>query len=75
LSWFWVTLTSTTIVGSLLATAIFQLDGVHGLEGWRWLFALEGTITFLIGFWAFFYLPASPTQTAGRFRGKGWFTE
>jgi hypothetical protein len=45
-------------------------------EGWQWLFALEGLLTGLIGVFAFFYLPPSPTQTASRFRGKeGWFTE
>ena len=41
----------------------------------RWLFLIEGIITFAIGLWAFFYLPAGPTQTAGGIRGKGWFTE
>jgi hypothetical protein len=41
----------------------------------RWLFLIEGIITFSIGLWAFFYLPAGPTQTAGGIRGKGWFTE
>jgi hypothetical protein len=46
------------------------------MEGWRWLFALEGLITGLIGIASYFYLPPSPTQTASRFRGKnGWFTE
>ncbi|RSH92087.1 hypothetical protein EHS25_008499 [Saitozyma podzolica] len=75
LSWFWVTLTMTNIIGSLLAAGILKLRGHHGLPGWAWLFALEGTLTFLIGLWAAFYLPAGPTQTKNRFRKKGWFTE
>lgn len=42
----------------------------------RWLFALEGTLTGLIGIASYFYLPPSPTQTASRLRGKdGWFTK
>lgn len=47
----------------------------------RWLFAIEGCITGLIGIASWFYLPASPTQTAVKsgwnpFRSKdGWFSE
>ncbi|SCZ96087.1 BZ3500_MvSof-1268-A1-R1_Chr8-1g09994 [Microbotryum saponariae] len=76
LSFFWVTLSSTTIVGSLLAAGILQLRGAHGLEGWRWLFLIEALFTLTAGIFALFYLPASPTETAGGLRGKkGWFTE
>jgi hypothetical protein len=40
------------------------------------LFAFEGLITGVIGIIAAFWMPPSPTQTAGRFRGKdGWFNE
>jgi len=35
---------------------------------------LEGILTFFIGVFAFFYLPASPTQTVTRWRSKPWFT-
>jgi len=39
------------------------------------LFLVEGALTFLIGLFAWFYLPPGPTQTAGGLRGKnGWFT-
>ncbi|UOH80488.1 hypothetical protein LQV05_003142 [Cryptococcus neoformans] len=51
------------------------MRGVHGLAGWRWLFAIEGALTFLIGFWAWWYLPASPTETKKWWRPSGWFTE
>lgn len=33
----------------LLAAAISQMDGIGGLEGWRWIFILEGIATVLIG--------------------------
>lgn len=79
LSFFWVSLTVTNIIGALLAAGILEMRHRTHLEGWRWLFAIEGAITFLIGVFAFFYLPPSPTETHkslwSRLRGKGWFTE
>lgn len=52
------------------------MRGINGLPGWAWLFALEGTLTGIIGVISWFYLPPSPYQTASKFRGKnGWFTE
>ncbi|KAF2224753.1 major facilitator superfamily domain-containing protein [Elsinoe ampelina] len=76
LSFFWVSYQLTYIVSAFFAYGILHMDGVNGLDGWRWLFALEGTLTGLIGIVSWFYLPPSPTQTASWFRGKkGWFTE
>jgi MFS family permease len=76
LSFFWTSYQFTSIVGAFLAFGILHMRGIDGLEGWRWLFALEGTLTGLIGIATYFYLPPSPTQTASWFRGKnGWFTE
>lgn len=74
LSFFWVSYQVTSIVSAFLAFGILHLRGHHGLAGWRWLFAIEGLLTGLIGIFSFFYLPPSPTQTKSRFRGKeGWF--
>ena len=57
-------------------TLTWGTPGYQGLYGWQWLFALEGTLTGVIGIISWFYLPPSPYQTASRFRGKnGWFTE
>lgn len=76
LSYFWVSYQVTSIISAFLAFGILHLRGHNGLAGWRWLFALEGMLTGLIGIVAFFYLPPSPTQTRGRFRGKdGWFSD
>jgi len=76
LSFFWGAYISTNIVSAFLAFGLLRMRGIHGWAGWRWLFALEGGLTALIGIASWFYLPPSPTQTASRFRGKdGWFTE
>ncbi|MCJ1275895.1 hypothetical protein MMC21_003700 [Puttea exsequens] len=74
LSFFWVSYEATSIVSAFLAFGILHLRGHNGLAGWRWLFALEGLLTGLIGLVSFVYLPPSPTQTKSLFRGKdGWF--
>lgn len=35
--------------GGLFAAAILQLDGVHNIAGWQWLFIIEGSATVGIG--------------------------
>ena len=55
-------------------TLTWDTPGHQGLYGWQWLFALEGTLTGVIGIISYFYLPPSPYQTASKVRGKGWFT-
>lgn len=40
----------------LLAYAISKMHMVGGLEGWRWIFILEGIVTVLVAFAAFFLL-------------------
>ncbi|KAK5624628.1 hypothetical protein RRF57_000344 [Xylaria bambusicola] len=40
----------------LLAFAIAKLDGLGGLEGWRWIFILEGLTTVVVAVAAFFLL-------------------
>ncbi|KAI0409478.1 major facilitator superfamily domain-containing protein [Xylaria palmicola] len=44
----------------LLAFAIAKLDGLGGLEGWRWIFILEGLATVVVAFAAFFLLHDFP---------------
>lgn len=76
LSYFWSAYQLTSVIGAFLATGLLKLRGVNGLAGWQWLFAIEGTLTGVIGIITYFYLPPSPTQTPSRFRGKkGWFNE
>ncbi|KAH9890858.1 major facilitator superfamily transporter [Xylariomycetidae sp. FL2044] len=44
----------------LLAFAISKMDGVGGLDGWRWIFILEGLLTVIMGTLCFFLLIDSP---------------
>lgn len=31
-------------LAGVLAFGLMQLDGTHGIEGWRWIFILEGVV-------------------------------
>jgi ACS family tartrate transporter-like MFS transporter len=43
--------------------AILQyMDGVLDLNGWQWIFLLEGLPSVVVGIWVLFYLPDDPTQ-------------
>ncbi|CAG9942292.1 unnamed protein product [Clonostachys rosea f. rosea IK726] len=76
LAYFWTALQVADILSGFLGAGFLQLRGLHGLEGWRWLFLFEGILTLLVGILAIFLMPAGPTQTKGILRGKnGWFTE
>ncbi|TEA12305.1 MFS transporter prlL [Colletotrichum sidae] len=41
-----------------------SLDGVRGLESWRWLFIIEGCITVAVGVFAVWLLPDWPSTTS-----------
>ena len=49
LSFFWGAYAMTFVIGAFLAYGILHLRGHDHLAGWRWLFALEGSLTALIG--------------------------
>jgi MFS family permease len=41
--------TAAGAFGGLLARGITEMDGLGGLDGWAWIFILEGLITFFVG--------------------------
>ena len=51
--------------GGLFAILILKLDGAHGIEGWRWLFIIEGCMTIGIALIFSMILPNSPRKTPG----------
>lgn len=53
-----------TATSGLIAAATFEtLDGVRGLAGWRWLFIIEGVVTFGVAMISMFFLPDHPLTT------------
>lgn len=68
---------SSTFSPTLSDILLFVIGHANDLfPQWRWLFALEGGLTTIIGLFAGIYMPPSPTQTASWFRGRdGWFNE
>ncbi|ORY89841.1 nicotinamide mononucleotide permease [Leucosporidium creatinivorum] len=47
--------------GGLFAIAIFKLDGMHGIEGWKWLFIIEGVATVGLAGAIACFLPNKPS--------------
>jgi len=50
-------------LGVLQATLYRDMNGVHGLSGWMWLFIIAGSITIGQGLLAFVTIPDSPAIT------------
>lgn len=62
-TWFICNPLGSMISGYLQAAAYTNLSGVGGMEGWRWLFIIDGIFTLpvaLIGFFVFPGVPDSP---------------
>lgn len=52
-------------LGGIMAGAITgHLDGAQGIDGWRWLFIIEGVITIAFAIFAFFMLLDFPGNTS-----------
>ncbi|PGH00576.1 hypothetical protein AJ79_08179 [Helicocarpus griseus UAMH5409] len=47
----------------LLAFGVFQIENTH-LEGWRYLFLIEGACSVLFALFAYWYLPLSASQAS-----------
>lgn len=48
------------IVGAPLGAFFMQMHGFAGMQGWRWLFLMEGIPVIILGLLAFRMMPASP---------------
>ncbi|KAK5069335.1 hypothetical protein LTR64_008369 [Lithohypha guttulata] len=54
---------ATSMSGLIAAATFSTLDNVHGLSGWRWLFIIEGAVTFGVAGISMFLLPDHPLTT------------
>jgi hypothetical protein len=50
LAWFWGIQAFASAFSGFLSFAIFRLAGTAGLEGWKWLFLIDGIGTDFVGF-------------------------
>ncbi|KAK3185607.1 hypothetical protein K4F52_005707 [Lecanicillium sp. MT-2017a] len=76
LAFFWTAMSFADILSAIFAYGLLHMRGIGGHAGWRWLFLIEGLLTFAIGLFSWVLMPAGPCETASWFRGKsGWFSE
>ncbi|CAO3641187.1 unnamed protein product [Cunninghamella blakesleeana] len=61
---------SGAFAGALAYLIMDNLDQVHGLASWRWMFIIEGTPTIALGILCLFFLPNYP-ETASKY----WLTK
>lgn len=59
---------ATAFAGLIAAGIFYGLDDVSGIAGWKWLFILQGVVTFVIAVVGYFVLPDFPLTTK-------WLTE
>ena len=59
-------LLSGAFSGLIAAGITKNMDHLHGLRAWRWLFIIEGAITIGVAIGAYFLLPNFPRTTKWR---------
>ncbi|KAL8303360.1 hypothetical protein RB601_007867 [Gaeumannomyces tritici] len=52
-----------TAFAGLIAIGIFEMDGMMGIKGWRWLFIIQGAVTFVVAGAGLWLLPDEPLTT------------
>ncbi|KAF9887740.1 hypothetical protein FE257_009693 [Aspergillus nanangensis] len=63
---YWSAAVASGAFGGLIAGAITgRLDGAAGIQGWKWLFIIEGLCTVVVGSGAYYFLFDFPENTKG----------
>jgi ACS family tartrate transporter-like MFS transporter len=52
----------STVIGAPVSGLLLGLDGAMGLQGWQWLFIIEGVPSVLLGIVTWFYLADRPAK-------------
>ncbi|KAI9736697.1 MAG: hypothetical protein M1834_000901 [Cirrosporium novae-zelandiae] len=64
IAWFYSGSSLANAFGGLIAAGVLgNLEGAHGIAGWRWLFIIEGSITVGVALVAAMILPNFPANT------------
>ena len=50
-----------SLISGPLSGVLLQLNGL-GLKGWQWMFAIEGTVSVVLGFFVWFWLDSNPSD-------------
>lgn len=66
LAMLWSTQYITNSISALLASGIFNMDGLNGWHNWQWLFFLEGLLSLSIGVSTFFMMPSFRKPTLSK---------
>ncbi|KAF9729491.1 major facilitator superfamily transporter [Paraphaeosphaeria minitans] len=75
LAWFWMSSQLVDIGVGFAAVGLLSMRGILGYEGWRWMFLIEGSFTFLVGLLSFFLMPQCPARTKSWWNLRGYFDE
>jgi sugar phosphate permease len=62
--YFYMGIALAGILGNPLSGGLLELDGVANLEGYQWMFLVEGLIAVVVGVWSYFYLTDRPKDAA-----------
>jgi len=60
LAWFLVAIPLSSVVGGPISGLLLEMNGVLGLEGWKWLFIVEGLPAVILGFVTLYVLADRP---------------
>jgi MFS family permease len=63
LAWFLVAIPLSSVVGGPISGLLLEMNGVLGLEGWKWLFIVEGLPAVILGVMALYVLADRPETT------------
>jgi MFS transporter, ACS family, tartrate transporter len=61
-SWFMIGIPLSVVFGGPLSGWLLGFDGHLGLEGWQWMFLVEGLPAVFLGFVVLFFLTEKPTE-------------
>lgn len=57
MSFFYIAAALASVIGLPLSGALFNMEGILGFSGWRWLYFVEGVPAVVLGFVVLKYLP------------------